>query len=81
MKLWQGVEGHQRKHVMLDVVVHVPVQKPVNWVHIYRAAVQPVVEDVLGKAGVLGISVDNHQPGSEEICKPDEHERENAAAI
>ena len=35
----QGMIRNQWKHVMLDVVVHVPIQKPVYDVHVHRAAI------------------------------------------
>ena len=56
MQLRQGVIGHQRKHVVLDVVVHVPVQIAVDPAHIHGAAVETVIEHVLGQTGVLRVA-------------------------
>ena len=65
--------------MVLDVVVHVPVQIAVDPVHIDRAAVETVVENILGKAGVLRVAVGDQQPGAEEIGQADEQQRKNAA--
>ena len=66
---------------MLHVVVHVPVEIAVDRIHVDRPAVEPVIEDVFGQAGVLGEAVDDHEPGAEEIRQADEQERQNAAAV
>ena len=39
VKPWQGMIGHEREHVVLHMVVHVPVEKAVHGVHMNRAAV------------------------------------------
>ena len=69
----QGVIGHQRKHVVLDVVVHVPIQVAVDRVHVDRAAIEAVVEHVFGEPGMLGIAIDRHQPGTIEIFQGPVH--------
>jgi hypothetical protein len=56
MQLWQRMVWHQRKHVVLDMVIHVPVEEPVDRIHVYRAAVEAMVEDVFRQAGVLGVA-------------------------
>ena len=48
MQARQVVVGHEREHVMLDVVVHVPIEVAVDHVHVHRAAVDPVIKYVLG---------------------------------
>ena len=85
--LYRGVEsgqrmiGNQREHVVLNVVVHVPVEIAVDQIHVYRPAVETVVEHILCQAGMLRHAVDGHEPSAEYICEPDEHQRENAALI
>ena len=65
MQSRQCMVRHQREHVVLDVVIHVPVEIPVDRVHVDRAAIEPVVENVFGQSGVLSKAVDEHQPGAE----------------
>ena len=75
----QRMVGHQREHVMLHMVVHVPVEIPVDRVHVDRPAVEPVIENIFGQAGMLGQAVDDHEPGAEEIGQADEQQRQDAA--
>lgn len=74
VKLGQGMVGDEREHVVLNVVVHVPVEKAIERVGQEGSRVETVVEDVLGKAGVLGQSEERHKPGSEEVGQSDEEE-------
>ena len=57
MQPGQRVIRHHREHVVLDVVVHVPVDEAADRVHEHGAAVEPVVGDVVGKPAML------QQPG------------------
>ncbi len=41
--------GHQREHVVLDVIVHVPVNEAAERIEIHSSAVQPVINDVFGE--------------------------------
>ena len=59
VQLRQRVVGHQREHVMLDVIVHVPVQIPMDRIHVHRPAIETVIEDILGQASMLCKTVDN----------------------
>ena len=47
---------------MLDVIVHVQVQEPEHRIHVHRAGVPPMIENVFAKAGVLGRPKEGHQP-------------------
>jgi hypothetical protein len=47
VKLRQSVIWNHRKHVMLDVVIHVPIKKAKNGIHIYGSRVEPVIENIL----------------------------------
>ena len=47
--------GHEREHVVLDVVIHVPVDEPADRIHVNRPAVEAVVQNILGQAGVLRV--------------------------
>ena len=67
MQLGQPVIGNQREHVVFHVEVHVPVEKPIDDIHLNGTAIQPVVEDILGQPRVLGESVDRHQPRAEDL--------------
>ena len=53
-KLLQIEERHGGIHVMLDVIVHVPVQIANNRVDGHRVADRPPIGDVLSQAGMLG---------------------------
>ena len=66
MQLRQRVIRHQGEHMVLDVVVHVPVQIPVDPAHVHRAAVEPVIEHILGQTRVLRVPVSDQQPGAED---------------
>ena len=74
----QRMVGNQREHVMLHMIVHVPVQVTVHHVHGDRPAIQPVVEHILSQTGMLGQTVNRHQPRTENVGKPDEKKRKNA---
>lgn len=78
MKPWQSMIGNQREHVVFDVVVHVPVEETIDDVGVEGPAVESVIEDVLGHAGVLGESVDKHEPRSKKMREADEHQGEDA---
>lgn len=68
------VVGDEQEHVVLDVMVHIPVQVVIDWVYVDGAAIEPVVEHVLGKTGVLCMAVNHHEPGSEETRQADIHQ-------
>ena len=65
VQLGQRMIRHQGKHMVFHVVIHVRVQIPVDWIHVHGSAVQSVVEDVLSQAGVLRVTVNGPQPGTE----------------
>ena len=50
--------------MVLDVVVHVPVDPTVEWAHIYGATVQAMVDRVLGETCVLRKSEHDKKPMS-----------------
>lgn len=81
MKFWQGVIRNQREHVVLHMVIHVPIKEAVERIHLDRAAVQPVIQDVLRESRVLRKSVNQHQPTAVEVQQPDIHQRQNAVPI
>ena len=71
--------GDEREHVVFDMVVHVPVKKPVHKMSSESPAVEPVIEDILSKPGVLSEPVDQHQPGAEEMRQADVEEGKEAS--
>ncbi len=81
MQLRQRVIRHQRKHVVLHVVVHVPVQIAVDPAHVHRAAVETMIENILGQTGVLRVPVSDHQPGAEEIRQANQQQWKDAAGL
>ncbi len=64
---------------MLDVVVHVPVDEAADRVHMDRAAVQPVVDDIVGEAAMLQQAGQHMMPGAIEAGQADEHQRQDGA--
>ena len=66
---------HGREHVVLDVVIHVQVEKAEHRVDVHGSGVQPVVEHVLSQAGVLGDGEEERQPGAIEGWQTNEKER------
>ena len=80
MQLGQRVIRHQREHVVLDVVVHVPVQITVDPAHVHRPAVETVIENIFGQTRVLRVTVSDQQPGAEEIGQADQQQGKDAAA-
>ena len=80
MQPGQRVIRHQREHMVLNVVVHVPVQITVDPAHVHRAAVEPVIEHILSQTRVLRVSVSDQQPGAEQIRQPYQQQGKDAAA-
>jgi hypothetical protein len=70
MEPGQRMIGHQGKHVVLDVVVHVPVKEAVNRIHVHRPAVETVVQNVLRQTRVLREPVDDHKPRAKQVRQP-----------
>ena len=81
VKSRQVVIWYQRKHVVFDMVVHVPIQEAIDRVHVNRAAVHAVIEHILRETGVLGETIDRHQPCSEEVGQADVKQRQDAAVV
>ena len=75
----KSVERHHGEHVVLDVIVHVPIDEPAQRIHVDRAAVEPMVGDVVGKTAVLGQARHDVMPGAIHPRQPDDHRRQDAA--
>jgi hypothetical protein len=58
--------------MMFHVVAHVPVDIPVNEIHVNCPAVETVIEDILCEAGVLGEAIGYRQPGAEQVGEADQ---------
>ena len=56
MQLGQAVVGHHREHVVLNMVVHVPIDEAADRVHQNGAGIQPVVEHIVGQPAVLQVT-------------------------
>ncbi len=67
--------GHHRKHMMLDMVIHVPVQETDDGIHIRRARVQPVIQHILVESQMLRQAGHQDEKASEEGREHDEHGR------
>ena len=62
MEFWEVIAGYRRVHVMLDVVVHVPVEKLKEGIQANRAGTEPKVWDVIPQTAVLCNVHEVHQP-------------------
>jgi hypothetical protein len=51
--------------MMFNMIVHIPVQKPVNPVHIDCTAVKAMIQNIFLKPGMLGQSINRHQPAAQ----------------
>ena len=78
MQLGQRMIRHEREHVVLEMVIHVPVDEAADRVHVNRAAVEAMVQDILSQPGVLRGVVDDHQPCAEKL-RQDKQEDGNPA--
>ncbi len=74
MQARQGVKRHHAIHVVLDVVVHVPIDELQNRINVHSAGGYPVVVDALGEACVLGSQYD---PMDRCTCDSGEKEHQN----
>ena len=70
----ERVIRHQREHVVLYVVIHVPVDVPADWIHINRAAIEPMVQNIFRQPRVLRSVMDDHEPRAKQLRQ---HEQEN----
>ena len=75
MQSGQCVIGHHRVHVMIQMVIHVPVQETKYRVHHHGAAVEPVVKHVFWHARVLRQAEEDIEPGAIEGRQSDEQQR------
>lgn len=80
MQPGQRVVRHHREHVVLDMVVHIPVQPAHHRVHINGAAVQPVVKHVFGQPAVLQKSGHDHMPATVDAGAADQQQRDRRTA-
>ena len=76
MQLRQRVIRHHREHVVLDMVVHVPVDEAADRVHQHGARVEPVIDDVVGEPAMLQQPGHHVMPGAVEARQPDQHQRQ-----
>lgn len=42
-----------REHMVLYVVIHVPVNKPTDWIYMYRSCIKSMVDNILSKSRML----------------------------
>ena len=59
--------------MVLDVVVHVPIDPSIEWAHVYGASVQAVVNGVFGKSCVLCKTEHHEEPMSVDAGETNEH--------
>ena len=77
VQLRQAVIGHHGKHMMFDMIVHVPVNKPADPVHIYGAAVKSVIGHVVGQPAVLQQARHHMVPRPIQPGQPDHQQRQH----
>ena len=80
MQLFKGVKWHGWVHVVFDVEVHVPVQKPQYRTHRNSTRIQAVIEHILGQTRVLGQAEHHQQPTSIEAWKTNKEQRFDTAS-
>ena len=71
----QRVIRHQREHVVLDVVIHVPVDEAADRIHVNSAAIEAMVKNILRQPGVLRGVVDDHEPRAEKLRQHEQEDR------
>ena len=82
MQRRQRVIGHHGKHVMFNVVVHVPVYEAQYGVHVNRAAIEAVVQNIFGKSTMLSDTRHHMHPSAiHGGQRPDEQHWENGTYI
>ena len=54
--------GNHRKHMMLDVIIHIPIYKSTEGVHIYCPSVQPMVKYIICQTSMLKQTRHNEMP-------------------
>ena len=62
VKFAKVVAGHGCIHVVLNVIIHLPVEKPDNWMKIERAATKAEIIHVVLEPDMLGIVAKEKQP-------------------
>ena len=58
------MKRHGWKNMVLDVVIHVPVDPSIERAHVYGASVKPVVDGIFGKSCVLCKTEHHKEPMS-----------------
>ena len=51
---------HHGKHVVFDMVIHLPVEIAEDRVQVDRPTIEPVIQDVFRQSGMLGEPEDHH---------------------
>ena len=77
MQFGQPMIWHHREHVMLDVVIHVPINETADPIHINCATVQAVVDDIISKARVLQNARHDTVPSTVKAGQTNDHKRQN----
>ncbi len=74
MKSRECVVWNHRKHVVFHVIVHVPVEKTKDGVHVNSARVMAMIKDIFSQASMLGQTKDDVEPGSVHAGQADQHQ-------
>src|SRR5579863_2009469 len=69
------------KHVVLNVIAHVPIEVPVYHIHVDRTAVKAMVKDILGQSRVLRQSIRDRKPRPEQVGEANQEQGKNAVAV
>ena len=81
VELRKIVIRNEREHVVLHMVVHVPIQKSMDRIHINSPAVHAVVEHIFSESGVLGEAINRHEPSAEKVWQADVEKRQDALKV
>lgn len=74
VKLAEIVAGHGGIHVVLDVVVHLPIEKPNHRVECEGAAAEAEVADIVLEADMLGVVAQEEQPTAVALVSEGQHD-------
>ena len=75
VKFAEIVAGHGGIHVVLDVVVHLPIEKPNHRVECEGAAAEAEIADIVLEADMLGVVAEEEQPTAVALVSEGQHDR------
>ena len=59
MQRWKCVVWHHREHVVFYMIIHIPIEKAKDGIHVDGAGVMAMVQNVFCQTSVLGQAKDD----------------------